>query len=108
MPIIEKTADLFLRIDVVQAEIVIMSMFITDALKKKRNVKPTEVKVFRGVLDWKHEYRPSLTVNDAINIATTIRNLGMLRWLDIEPDPALPFLVAPEDEDKDCITKSNK
>ena len=87
MLIIEKTTDLFMRVNTDQAEVIATVMFAADALKKETRAAPTEVEVFEAVLRWKHKRRPPLDESD---VASTIRNLGMLRWLDVKPDTALP------------------
>lgn len=84
--IIEKTADLFLRVNTDQAEVIATVMFAADALKAETNVVPTEVEVLEAVCRWKQRRRPPL---DEITVASTIRNLGMLRWLETKPDMSL-------------------
>ncbi|HEY0321558.1 MAG TPA: macro domain-containing protein [Pyrinomonadaceae bacterium] len=86
-PIIDKTADLFMRMNTNQAEVVATVIFATDSLKKQRDVSPTETEVLDCVLQWKHRRRPPL---DVPIVASTIRNLGMLRWLNIQLDENLP------------------
>jgi hypothetical protein len=86
IPIIEKTTDLFMRVNTDQAEVMATVMFAADALKKENRAEPSEVEVFEAVLRWKQKRRPPL---DETDVASTIRNLGMLRWLDIKPDAAL-------------------
>lgn len=70
-----------------QAEVVATVIFAADALKKQKNVAPTETEVLDSVLQWKQKRRPPL---DVPTVASTIRNLGMLRWLDVKPDSDLP------------------
>lgn len=84
--IIEKTTDLFMRVNTDQAEVIATVMFAADALKDEKREPPTEVEVFDAVLRWKQKRRPPLSEFD---VASTIRNLGMLRWLDVIPDPSL-------------------
>lgn len=91
-PIIEKTTDLFMRVNIDQAEVIATVMFAADALKTEKRAVPSEVEVFEAVLRWKQKRRPPL---DEADVASTIRNLGMLRWLDVKPDAALRV---PEDE----------
>ena len=86
-PIVERTTDLFLRMNTDQADVVATVIFAADALKKERNSAPTETEVLDSVLQWKQRRRPPL---DAPMVASTIRNLGMLRWLDVKPDAGLP------------------
>jgi len=92
MPIIEKTTDLFMRINTDQAEVIATVMFAADALKKENRGEPSEVEVFEAVLRWKQKRRPPL---DETDVASTIRNLGMLRWLDVKPNATLRV---PEEE----------
>ncbi|HEU4341385.1 MAG TPA: macro domain-containing protein [Candidatus Binatia bacterium] len=92
MPIIEKTTDLFMRVNTDQAEVIATVMFAADALKTESHSNPTETEVLDAVLRWKQKRRPAL---DEIVVASTIRNLGMLRWLDVKPDARLPV---PEEE----------
>jgi O-acetyl-ADP-ribose deacetylase (regulator of RNase III) len=87
-PIIEKTTDLFMRMTTNQAEIVATVMFATDSLKKKENGIPTETQVLESVMQWKQKRRPPL---DRLAVAPIIRNLGILRWLDVKPDISLPI-----------------
>ena len=92
MPIIEKTADLFMRVNTDQAEVIATVMFAADDLKMETRSVPKETEVLEAVLRWKQKRRPRL---DETAVASTIRNLGMLRWLDVKPDASLPV---PEEE----------
>jgi O-acetyl-ADP-ribose deacetylase (regulator of RNase III)/uncharacterized protein YwgA len=92
-PIIEKTTDLFLRMNTDQAEVVATVIFAADALKKQQNSTPSETEVLDSVMQWKQRRQPPL---EAQMVASTIRNLGMLRWLDVKPDANLP--VTDEEE----------
>jgi len=92
MPIIEKTTDLFMRVNTDQAEVIATVMFAADILKTESRSVPTETDVFDAVLRWKQKRRPPL---DEAGVASTIRNLGMLRWLNVKPDAGLPV---PEEE----------
>jgi O-acetyl-ADP-ribose deacetylase (regulator of RNase III)/uncharacterized protein YwgA len=91
-PIIEKTTDLFMRVNTDQAEVIATVMFATDTLKTETRSLPTEVDVLEAVLKWKQKRRPPL---DEMVVASTIRNLGILRWLDVKPDVRLRL---PEEE----------
>jgi uncharacterized protein YwgA len=84
--IIETTTDLFMRVNTDQAEIIATVMFAADALKKEHRAEPSEVEVLEAVLRWKQKRRPPL---DETDVASTIRNLGMLRWLDVKPDASI-------------------
>jgi len=92
-PILEKTTDLFLRLNTDQAEVVATVIFAADALKRQTNSIPSETEVHDSVMQWKQKRRPPL---ESKMVASTIRNLGMLRWLDVKPDPAL---LVPEEEE---------
>jgi uncharacterized protein YwgA len=91
-PTIDRIADLFMRINTNQAEIVATVIFAADILEKYKKSSPTETEVLDSVLEWKHRRRPPL---DTVTVASTIRNLGMLGWLNVNPDEALPV---PEEE----------
>lgn len=85
--LIEKTTDLFMRMNTDQAEIVATVMYTADSLKKQDKNRPTETQILESVMQWKQKRRPPL---DKTVVASIIRNLGMLRWLDAKPDDALP------------------
>jgi uncharacterized protein YwgA len=85
--IIEKTTDLFMRMNTDQAEIVATVIYAADSLKKKAKGSLTENQLLDSVMQWKQKRRPPL---DKFVVASIIRNLGMLRWLDINPDSGLP------------------
>jgi hypothetical protein len=87
-PIIEKTTDLFMRMNTDQAEVVATVIFAADALKNQQNTVPTEIEVLDSVMQWKQRQRPPLDISI---VASTIRNLGILRWLDVKPDADLPL-----------------
>ena len=57
--IIERTADLFMRIDTKRAEIIATVMFVVKSLQKSGQVKPTELDVFSAVMKWKQRRRTS-------------------------------------------------
>lgn len=90
--IIDKTTDLFMRMNTSQAEVVATVMFATHSLKKNNGKIPTETEALASVMEWKQKRRPPL---DKKEVASTIRNLGILHWLDVRPDPNLPV---PEEE----------
>jgi len=85
--VIEKTADLFMRVDTKQAETLATVIFTCAELKKNKKGSVSEVDVLDAVMKWKQRRRPKL---DKATVASTIRNLGMLEWLDVEPDDRLP------------------
>ncbi|MFH1422594.1 MAG: macro domain-containing protein [Planctomycetota bacterium] len=91
-PTIEKITDLFMRLNTAQAEIVATVIYTADALKKKQKNVPSEIDVLDAVMKWKLNHKPPL---NKVDIASAIRNLGMLGWLDVKPDSNLPV---PSDE----------
>jgi len=86
-PIIEKTVDLFVRMNTMQAEIVSTVLFAEKELTRSGKNKPAETDVLSYVLEWKQKRRPPL---DSEKVAHTIRNLAMLKWLNVQPSPNLP------------------
>jgi O-acetyl-ADP-ribose deacetylase (regulator of RNase III)/uncharacterized protein YwgA len=91
--IIEKTADLFMRVDTTQAEILATVIFTANALKQAEKSAISETDVLEAVMQWKQRRNPPL---DKSMVASAIRNLGMLHWLDVQPDDKLP--VSEENE----------
>jgi len=90
--ILDKTADLFMRVDTDQAEVTATVLFAAHSLVHVGATRPSERDVLNAVMHWKQKRRPPLDENI---VASTIRNLGMLRWLQVEPSSDLPI---PEDE----------
>lgn len=90
--VIGKTADLFMRLSTDQAEIIATVLFVAKELKRKQDARPSEKEILDTVMQWKQKRQPPL---DALTVASTIRNLGILRWLDVQASPDLPM---PEDE----------
>ena len=90
--VLDKTADLFMRVNTDQAEVIATLLFAVHELVQNREGRPTENDVLQAVMQWKQKRRPPL---DAKTVASAIRNLGMLRWLNLEPSPDLPV---PEEE----------
>ncbi len=91
--VIEQTTDLFMRVDTKQAETLATVIFTAVELKKNKESPVSEVDVLDAVMQWKQRRRPPL---DKGMLASTIRNLGMLHWLDVKPDDRLP--VSEENE----------
>ena len=85
--IIEKTTDLFMRVDTTQAETLATVIFTVTELKQKSKSPVSEMDVLKAVMEWKQRRKPQL---DKAALASTIRNLGMLHWLDVQPDDRLP------------------
>lgn len=86
-PIIEKTTDLFMRLNTQQAEVVATVLFTADQLKD-RETEPSEKDVLEAVMQWKLKRRPPL---EEPEVAYTIRHLGILRWCDLIPSRDLPI-----------------
>lgn len=91
--VIEKTTDLFMRVNTKQAETLATVIFTSAELKKSKKGSVSEIDVLNAVMQWKQRRRPKL---DQATLASTIRNLGMLHWLDVIPDDKLP--VSEENE----------
>lgn len=85
--VIEKTTDLFMRVDTVHAEALATVMFAAVELKGGKNASVSEMDLFNAVMEWKQRRRPPL--NETI-VASTIRNLGVLGWINVQPDNRLP------------------
>ncbi len=86
--IIEKTADLFMRLDTKQAEVVATVLFAAQALRERDKTKPSESDVLRAVMDWKQRRRPPL---EEPEVALTVRNLAALKWLHVKPSSNMPL-----------------
>jgi O-acetyl-ADP-ribose deacetylase (regulator of RNase III)/uncharacterized protein YwgA len=85
--IIERTTDLFMRMNTDQAEIVATVMFAAAALERSKSAPPSETEVLESVMKWKQKRRPPL---DPGEVASAIRNLGVLQWLRVTADSSLP------------------
>lgn len=87
-PILEKTTDLFMRLNTQQAEVVATVLF---AANKLRDQKPelSEKDVLETVMQWKLRRRPPL---EKPEVASTIRHLGMLQWCKLAPSLDLPVV----------------
>jgi O-acetyl-ADP-ribose deacetylase (regulator of RNase III)/uncharacterized protein YwgA len=86
--VIDKTVDLFVRMNTQQAEIVSTVLFAEKELTRNDKEKPAENDVLSYVLQWKQKRRPAL---DTVEIANTIRNLAVLKWLHVRPSSDLPL-----------------
>src|SRR6266566_2728988 len=82
--IIDRIADLFLRMEMQEAEIAATAHFTAQALEHEDGSVVTEKAIFDGVKQWKQRRRPPLQ-DDAI--AQTIRDLNVLGWLHAQPSP---------------------
>jgi O-acetyl-ADP-ribose deacetylase (regulator of RNase III)/uncharacterized protein YwgA len=84
--IIEKTTDLFMRMQTKQSEVVATVIFAANTLANRKKEQPSETEVLSEVMQWKQRRRPKL---DDKEVAHTIRNLAALRWLKVKPSPDL-------------------
>src|SRR5664280_2860570 len=83
--LIDKTVDLFLRLDTRKAEIVATVLFTEKTINK---VDITEKYVFDEVMSWKQKRKPPL---DPVEVAETVRNLGMLKWFTLKHSVDIPI-----------------
>ncbi len=83
VPIIERIADLFLRLPTTgDAEIAATVHFAAKEVARRSRGKPTELDVVDEVMLWKQKRRPPL---DRTAVAGTTRNLNLLGWVDLAP-----------------------
>jgi uncharacterized protein YwgA len=87
-PIIEKTTDLFMRMQTRQSEVVATVLFAANTLVNRNKEQPSEKEVLNEVMEWKQRRRPKL---DNKEVASTIRNLAALSWLKVKPSSDLPI-----------------
>jgi O-acetyl-ADP-ribose deacetylase (regulator of RNase III)/uncharacterized protein YwgA len=85
--VIEKLADLFMRVNTQQAELVATVHFAASTLVESKAEKPSEADVLAEVMKWKQKRRPPLNETE---VALAIRHLSMLGWLDVK-GADLPF-----------------
>lgn len=85
--IIDRVADLFLRLHTTQAEIAATVHFAAHAAPRGEREKPSEIDVLEEVKRWKQKRRPPLREQE---VARQIRNLNVLGWLDARPSKNLP------------------
>src|ERR1700687_166773 len=86
--LVDRIADLFLRMRTQQAEVAATVHFAARSLQRDGAGKPSERDVFDAVKRWKQKRRPPLEDEE---VARTIRNLSALRWLDVRPSADLPL-----------------
>lgn len=86
--IIDRIADLFLRMRTQQAETAATVHFAARTLEQTTKNKPSETEVLVEVKRWKQKRRPPLHDEE---IAHAVRNLNVLRWLDVSPSVDLPL-----------------
>jgi hypothetical protein len=83
--LIGKVSDLFMRVDTKQAEIIATVIYSTAELQVSGK-KPNEKQVVAAVMDWKELRFPPL---EQTHIASTVRNLAALGWLNVQASPDL-------------------
>jgi O-acetyl-ADP-ribose deacetylase (regulator of RNase III)/uncharacterized protein YwgA len=86
--IIEKTTDLFMRLNSNQAEVVATVLFAAQDLRRRKQDSLSERDVLDAVMEWKQRRRPPL---DEPEVALTVRNLAALKWLQVKPSANLPL-----------------
>jgi uncharacterized protein YwgA len=86
--IIEKTTDLFMRMQTRQSEVVATVLFAANMVVNRKKEQPSEKEVLNEVMEWKQRRRPKLEDKE---VADTIRNLAALRWLKVKPSSDLPI-----------------
>jgi O-acetyl-ADP-ribose deacetylase (regulator of RNase III)/uncharacterized protein YwgA len=86
--LIERVADLFIRLNTNQAEIVATVFYATEELRRQEP-RPSEQDVLRNVMTWKQRRKPPLNEGE---VAWTIRNLAALGWLPVQASEDLPLL----------------
>lgn len=81
--IIDRVVDLFMRVDLGQAEILATVLYSADQLVHD-DVKPHEVDVLKAVMEWKQRRRPPINEQE---VAVSIRNLAAMSWMKVVPSP---------------------
>lgn len=87
-PIIDKIADLFMRMNTQQAEVAATVHFAAQEAKTRPEEKPTEKEILDAVMKWKQMRRPPL---DKKEVAMMVRNLNMLSWIGATASNDLPI-----------------
>jgi uncharacterized protein YwgA len=87
--IIEKLADLFMRMNTRQAEVVATVHFAACVLAETVQAKPSETDVLAEVMKWKQRRRPPLKEAE---VASAVRHLSILGWLDVKASAELPIV----------------
>ncbi len=85
-PAIERVADLLLRANTRQAEVMasahLAAKDLAELNRRKSMRRPTEREVVEDVLRWKLRRKPQL---ESEEIASAVRGLALLGWIDVEP-----------------------
>ncbi|MFQ5632452.1 MAG: macro domain-containing protein, partial [bacterium] len=83
--LIDKTVDLFLRLDTGKAEVVATVLYVEKELQSKDKTC-SEKDILDEVMKWKQRRRPPINESEVSEI---IRNLGVLKWFTVKPSPEL-------------------
>lgn len=94
---IRKTTDLFMRVGTDHAELVATIRYAYRELAQRMKNRPTEMDVLHRVMEWKKKRRPPIPKEE---VASHIRNLAALEWIDVEPSDDLPL------EDPDLVANA--
>ncbi len=86
---IEAVKDLFMRLDTTKSEIVATVLFVTSEVEGQMEEKITERDILDLVLKWKQKRSPKLEESE---IASAIRNLASMGWIDVLPSNDLQIL----------------
>lgn len=84
---ISRVADLAVRLNTGTAEVTASVLLAARELASELGRQPNELEVLADVMAWKQRRRPPLT---DVAIASAIRNLAVLGWLDVEASSNLP------------------
>jgi uncharacterized protein YwgA/O-acetyl-ADP-ribose deacetylase (regulator of RNase III) len=87
-PIIDKVADLFMRMNTQQAEVAATVHFAAQEAKNLPEGSTSEKDILDSVMKWKQKRRPPL---DEKEVAMTVRNLNMLSWIGARASSDLPI-----------------
>jgi O-acetyl-ADP-ribose deacetylase (regulator of RNase III)/uncharacterized protein YwgA len=85
--LINRVAELFMRMNTARAEIAASVLFAARSLAKEKGAPPSEEEVLAAVMRWKQRRKPPL---NRAAVAETVRSLAGLGWLDVTPSPDLP------------------
>ena len=86
--IIEKTSDLFMRMDTNQAEIAATVLYAAHSICDSKTRTLSEKDILACVMQWKQRRKPAF---DQGEVGLTIRNLAALNWLNVKASSDLPL-----------------
>lgn len=86
--IIDRIADLFLRMRTQEAEVAATVHFTAQALDREGENTVSEAAILERVKHWKQKRRPPLRDEE---IAQAIRDLNLLGWIHAQPSADLPL-----------------